>query len=433
MDEREKPPVVIVGAGVAGLTCAIDLHAAGLDVLILDQNETAGGRIRTQRRPDGYLIDLGFQVILDAYPALRRHVNLAVIEPQAFDAGALIWSGKRRIPLLDPLRHPSSLLRDLTAPVLTAGDRWRLIRLALRTWNARWATAADAATGESALDTLRASGFSDRFIERFAWPFWGGILLDRSLATSDGPLLFTFKMFLQGRAVLPAAGVQAVPDHLASQLPPGAIRYRQRVEELVRSDGGITGVRVGGQVIPASAVVIATDPPALHRLTGDEPPERAGVGCTTVYLAGERDPGIGKRLVLDGTGKLTINHLAPLSTVAPSYAPSERHLLAAVVLTGSPGAELDETALMRRVREETALILGHAVNDWTPLTAVRIPFSLSAQPPDIYEHLPESRTATPGLYLAGEAIADSSLNGAIASGERAASAVLNDQHSPSRI
>jgi len=432
MDEREKPPVVIVGAGVAGLTCAIDLHAAGLDVLVLEQNETAGGRIRSQRRPDGYLIDRGFQVILDAYPALRRHVTLSAIEPQAFDAGALIWSGKRRIPLLDPLRHPSSLLRDLTAPVLTAGDRWRLIRLALRTWRAGWDTASDAATGQSALSTLHTAGFSDHFIERFARPFWGGILLDRSLATSDGPLLFTFKMFLQGRAVLPAAGVQAVPDHLVSQLPPEKIGYRRRVEELVRDDRGVTGVRVAGQAIPASAVVIATDPPALHRLTGDEHPERAGVGCTTVYLTGERDPGIGKRLVLDGTGKLAVNHLAPLSTVAPGYAPPGRHLLAAVVLAGSPGDGLDDAALMRRVREETALILGHAVDDWTPLTAVRVPFSLSAQPPGIYDHLPESRTATPGLYLAGEAIADSSLNGAIASGERAARAVLEDRRAASR-
>jgi len=429
MDVTEIAPIVVVGAGVAGLTCAIELHGAGKKVLVLEQNETPGGRVRTQRHPDGYLIDRGFQVILDAYPALHRHVNLPALAPQAFDAGAMVWSGQRRIPLLDPLRHPMALLRDLTSPVLTTGDRARLVRLALQTWRATWETAEDAATGRSTLDSLRDSGFSDRFIERFARPFWGGILLDRSLETSDGPFLFTLKMFLRGRAVLPATGIQALADHLAAQLPREFIRYGQRVEELVRDASGVTGVRVGGQLIPGSSVVIATEPPVAQQLMNDEHTERDGAGSTTVYLAGERDPGIGKRLVLDGTGRLAINHLAPLSAVAPSYAPPGRHLLAAVVLTDSPGADLDDATLMQLVQEETALILGHAVDDWTPLTVVRVPFSLSAQPPGIYDQLPEPRTATPGLYLAGEAIADSSLNGAIVSGERAARALLKDRRS----
>lgn len=432
MDVTEIAPIVVVGAGVAGLTCAIELHGAGKKVLVLEQNETPGGRVRTQRHPDGYLIDRGFQVILDAYPALHRHVNLPALAPQAFDAGAMVWSGQRRIPLLDPLRHPMALLRDLTSPVLTTGDRARLVRLALQTWRATWKTAEDAATGRSTLDSLRDSGFSDRFIDRFARPFWGGILLDRSLETSDGPFLFTLKMFLRGRAVLPATGIQALADHLAAQLPREVIRYGQRVEELVRDASGVTGVRVGGQLIPASSVVVATEPPAAGQLMNDKRMERAGVGSTTVYLAGERDPGIGKRLVLDGTGRLAINHLAPLSTVAPSYAPTGKHLLAAVVLDSSHDSESDDAVLMRRVQEEAALVLGHAKEDWNPLTVIRVPFSLAAQPPANYKELPESRTTTPGLYLAGETIADSSVNGTIASGERAALALLEDQGAVSR-
>ena len=53
---------------------------------------------------------------------------------------------------------------------------------------------------------------------------------------------------------------------------------------------------------------------------------RDAVGSLTVFLGGRRDPDIGPGLVLDGTGRLTLNHLAPLSTVQPAYAPPGSHL-----------------------------------------------------------------------------------------------------------
>lgn len=134
--------------------------------------------------------------------------------------------------------------------------------------------------------------------------------------------------------------------------------------------------------------------------------------------SGHRSP-----LTLDGTGSLAVNHLAPLSVVSRSYAPPGRHLLAAVMLGEEVQGTLDDEALGRLARDDAATMLGHTPTDWTPLRVVRVPFSQFAQPAGIYGRLPSTVTKTPGLYLAGEITVDSSLNGAILSGERAAEAI----------
>ncbi len=425
-----QPPVVIVGAGMAGLVCANSLHEVGQPVLVLEASNGVGGRIRTDRHPDGFLLDRGFQVLLDAYPAARRWIDHPALRPLPFDAGAMVWTGRRLAPLADPLRHPGAALRDATSPVFGLADKLRLATFALKALRAPWQSAADAAAespGQSASEALWAAGFSPQFADRFARPFWGGILLDPTLSMDAGPLLFTLKMFLQGRAVLPADGVGAMPAQLALRLPPDRIRFAARVQALVREGARVRGVQLAnGEEIDAAAVVVATDPPAARRLTGIAalPDDQRGLGSLTVYLAGERDPGVGSRLVLDGTGRGSVNHLAPLSAAQPTYAPNGRHLLAAVVVGERLAA--DDGDLAERVRGDAASMLGHEAADWRVLRVDRIPFSQFAQPPGVYATLPRNGTGETGLYIASEATTDSSYNGAIASGEGAARAVLRD-------
>ena len=65
----ERAEVVIVGAGLAGLAAARQLHRAGRDVVVLEASDGVGGRVRTDL-VDGYQLDRGFQVVLTAYPEL---------------------------------------------------------------------------------------------------------------------------------------------------------------------------------------------------------------------------------------------------------------------------------------------------------------------------------------------------------------------------
>lgn len=56
---RLEADVVVVGAGLAGLTAAGRLRAAGRRVVVLEARERIGGRVLDHRLPDGQAIELG--------------------------------------------------------------------------------------------------------------------------------------------------------------------------------------------------------------------------------------------------------------------------------------------------------------------------------------------------------------------------------------
>ncbi len=71
--------VVVVGAGLAGLTAARRLHRAGRRVRVLEATAALGGRVRS-RVVDGFTLDAGYQVLFPAYPALGRNLDLAALD-----------------------------------------------------------------------------------------------------------------------------------------------------------------------------------------------------------------------------------------------------------------------------------------------------------------------------------------------------------------
>ena len=75
---------LIVGAGLAGLTCARLLRKAGYEVEVFEQSDGVGGRVRTDRF-DGFLLDRGFQVLFTSYPAARRNLDMDALDLRTFD------------------------------------------------------------------------------------------------------------------------------------------------------------------------------------------------------------------------------------------------------------------------------------------------------------------------------------------------------------
>ena len=113
---RPDAPVVVVGAGLAGLSCAVALHDAGVPVTVLEASDGVGGRVRTDH-VDGFLLDRGFQVALTAYPELLRQFDLEALDLRAFDPGALVWRHGKGSVVSDPFRLPLSTLSTAIAPI----------------------------------------------------------------------------------------------------------------------------------------------------------------------------------------------------------------------------------------------------------------------------------------------------------------------------
>ncbi len=408
---------IIVGAGLAGLTCAKVLSERGAEVAVFEASDGVGGRVRTDER-DGFLLDRGFQVYFTSYPVSKRHLDHGALDFRVFDPGAIVQRGRERSVLSDPVRDPKALVPTLLSSAATFGDKLRTLEVVAKTFPG--ATSAGEENGEAdttTLEYLRAAGLSERYIDSFFRPFYGGVLLDRELTTSARVLRFTLRMLATGRTVVPARGMGEIPKQLASRLPEGAVRLDSPVDELLRDRERVTGVRAGGEEHEADAVVVATDAPTAGRLTGEAVPEgRVGEVCLYYETSGL---GSGKKILLNAGDGAFVNNAVEISNVSEEYAPLGRHLLYAVALTGF---DLPDDALYRRGIEDLGRWYPGA--DFRPLGLRRIPYGQFAQPPGIHETLPENRTATPGLVLAGEYTEDSSINGSMLSGERAAGAVV---------
>ena len=73
MTER-KYHTVVVGGGMAGLTCAAYLAKEGRDVLLIEKNQECGGLVNTFSR-DGFRFEAGIRALENAgiiFPMLRE-------------------------------------------------------------------------------------------------------------------------------------------------------------------------------------------------------------------------------------------------------------------------------------------------------------------------------------------------------------------------
>ena len=410
--------VIVVGAGLAGLTCAKVLAQGGAEVAVLEASDGVGGRVRTDEK-DGFLLDRGFQVYFTSYPVSRRHLDHASLDLRSFDPGAILRWGYEETVLSDPLRDPKALVPSLLSGAATFSDKLRTLKLAAASV-AEGTESVGGVDGErdvSSLEYLREQGFSELFVDRFFRPFYGGIFLDRSLSTSSRVLRFTFKMLATGRTTIPARGIGEIPKQLASHLPEGAVRLNSPVGALLREGERVVGVEAGGEEEEADRVVVATEAPSAARLTGASVPE-GGIGQLCAYFRADR-PFDGKKIVLNSEKDPFVNNAVGISNVSPLYAPPGEHLLSVVSLSGFDLS--DEEVLRRGVADVSRW---YPELDLAPLAVYRVPYSQFDQPPGIHGRLPENRTGTPGLVLAGDYTEDSSINGAMLSGEKAAAEVL---------
>lgn len=422
---------VVAGGGVAGLVAARHLAERGVDVTVYEREPEPGGRVRSTRR-DGFVLDRGFQVLFTAYPEARRHLDYDALDLRAFAPGATVCQPNHRATLADPLRDPTAVVESALTREVTLRDKLRVLRLR-RELAGKPDAAIRSAPDRTIRDYLRERGFSGRFVRNVAAPLYGGITLDRTLSTSSRIFEFTFKMLATGETMVPARGMGALSEQLADRAEAAGTTIRTGVTVTGVDASDEPAVELGGETLVADAVVVATDPPTARDLTGVDAIPTDARGCVTQYyrLPADAWPDTGRRLLLNagedaapGADQPGPNHVAPLSEVAPEYAPDDTALVAATYL-GQPDASDDDLG----ARTYSTLASWYPERSFADLRAIhteRVPFAQFAQPPGIFEELPGNRAPEGSVYLAGDYTEMSSLNGAMASGRKAAEAVIDD-------
>lgn len=421
--------VVIVGAGLAGLTCARALQAKGVDCLVVEAADAPGGRVRTDE-VEGFKLDRGFQVLLTAYPAAQTWLDYDALRLGAFAPGARVATPDGEGRVSDPWRRPGKTWETLRAPVGTLGDKLRVgaLRLAATRGGDEGMWMAEEADddvakkrirsgcgGRTTAEELARRGFSERMMERFLRPWLGGIFLERELTTPAEMLFFVYRMFARGVAALPAGGMQRIPEQLAAGLRPGSLRLGARVAAVRAGEVEL----VSGETLAAREVVVATEAGA-GLVVHTEPVLWRGVTC--VQWAAEASPLGGEPMLwLNGTGRGRVNNLVVPSDVAVGYAPAGKCLVSTTVVDPSAVGMRDE-ALIETLREELVGQFGEVAKDWRPLSVQRISRALPALPkPGAGAQV---RRGAGGAWICGDHVASASIQGAMASGQAVAVALL---------
>ena len=412
------PEVVIVGGGLAGLACARRLMQCGVPFTLLEASDGVGGRVRTDVL-DGFRLDRGFQLFLPAYPEAARVLDYAALDLRPFVPGALVRVGGKFHRVADPRVEPLTGLRSAFNPVGTLRDKLRLAQLKFALDRVPVEALGDT-PDRSTLDELRHDrGFTDAFIQRLAAPFFGGVFLEKELATSARFFRFVFKMFAAGAGAVPRLGMGRIPEQLASALPPGSVRLNAAVATL--QPGRVT--LTDGETLTPRAVVVATDSTAAARLTGGAVADPGWKGTVTLYFAADRSPVGEGILAVNGDGVGPVNTVAVLSDVSPDYAPPGASLIS-VSVVGDGGVSPGD--IESSVRRQLAGWYGGAVGGWRHLRTYRIPLALPDQ--SVGKLSPWARPVRfgRGLFVCGDHRDNASIDGALTSGFRAAQAALAD-------
>jgi phytoene dehydrogenase-like protein len=399
--------VVVVGAGMAGLSCAAELTRQGVHAVVLEASDAVGGRIRTDR-VDSMQLDRGFQLLNPAYPALKGLVDLGALELKGFGAGVVVASGGERAVLADPRRSPADIAGAFGRSTGSLTEKARFASYVARTAltsGRRVKLRPDLPFGVA----LDAAGVRGTLRGKVLEPFLAGVLGEDEQASSRVFVDLQLRMFARGTPSLPAAGMQALPEQVAAGLPAGSVHLGVTVSSI----NGTT-VTTGSGNWSGAAVVVATGGVQAGALTGLPAPRTRGL--TTFYHRAEHSPAARPLLHVDGDRDGPVVNTAVVSDVARSYC-ADGALIASTVLGVQESAET-RSALTRQLGR----IYGVDPTGWELVATYAIPDALPAMLPPL--RLRQQVALGDGLFVAGDHRDTASIQGAIVSGRRAAAAVL---------
>ena len=414
-DSQPLDPVLIVGAGLSGLTCAHHLHLKGIPVHLIEASDGVGGRVRTDR-VDGFLLDRGFQVYLSAYPRAGELLDLEDLELHPFAPGALVYDGSGLKRVMDVFRRPRYLVGSALSSVGTLADK---LRVALLRFRALGSSEQEIMSRQDLTTEvfLERFGFSEKMINEFFRCFYGGIFLENDLRTSSRMFEFTFKMFSKGSATLPALGMGAIPLQLARRLPAESIRINSPAQTVTATSVTLAD----GKTLHGSQVIVATQAPQTSELVPgfkSRAPDWRSV--TNVYYAAEKSPLNEAIIALNGSQHGLVNNVCVPSDVSPSYAPPGKALISVSLLGIHRNEDIPAT-----VKKELTGWFGQQADGWQHLRTDIIKHALPEQLPSSDDTEPRGFLEIDGIMICGDHTTSASIEGAIISGEKTATAILD--------
>ena len=383
-------PVVVIGAGLAGMNAAIELQNAGHEVVVLEAADRAGGRVQSDLI-DGFTCDRGFQLINARYPELVALNILSEIDFRFADRAINVSVADQLHRLGDPRKYPVSVFDSNTGSLLEKAALLRALTIKPK-------------PELSIAEHLIAAGLGKTY-ERVLRPFLRGVYLTELTNISAPAGLEIIKTFITGKPGLPSRGAAALSKALA-----------KRVHDL-RLGITVNSVKAGmvttsNGEIQAGQIIVATDSTTAAQLLDlGSVPKLAG--CTTWYHSATSAPVEHGQLIVDGQNRGSVINTLVISKFIPEYAPTGKNLISSTTDIGVTESE---------VRRHLATIYNCDNRDWELIAKYEIPAALPIGANGVTQ--PIQTRVREGIYLAGDGQVSPSQNGALKSGRLAAMAAL---------
>jgi squalene-associated FAD-dependent desaturase len=451
---RRDADVLIIGGGLAGLSCALGLLHAGLRIQLVEASPNWGGRARscTDERT-GDRIDIGPHVILTEYPNFRWLLRTLGTE------GEIVWERDKVLTLVSE-RHVTTIRsRPLPAPLhlfpsmLKARDvslrdklsSARALWLGLR-FQEQDVARFDAIPVSTLLRSLRVSpGFIDWFW-RSATMCLLNVPLEKCSAGAALRLMAQFLGRADGRfgfAARPLEELFFPSSRRLIETAGGQLHENCAVTELMHSDGVCTGARLrSGEVISARFCVAAIPPADLLRILPEQwkgVPPFAGLQrfapspYVSLYLWFDRKLTRERVWTRTWTPEEFNFDFYDLSNIRAEW--RERPSIIASNIIHSHCAErfTDEELVQQTLRELAAFVPDIGQCRLLNYRVHRIPMAIPCPAPGTEVARPASASGFAGLVLAGDwtrTALPASMESAVRSGLLAAEQILSEVGAP---
>jgi protoporphyrinogen oxidase len=397
--------VIVVGSGLAGLSASLEIEKLGGVVTLVEQSGEIGGRLKTDSF-NGFLLDHGFQVLLSSYPEVKKLNILNSLNVKPFKSGAICHKESAAYTLINPLANFMEFcFNALKLSPFFYIDFLKLARMTL----------IDDIRDESTEELFDRSNLSDNFRSYFLKPFFGGVFLDIQLQAQSEIFFRYLKLFILGSATLPERGMHSLPRLMKSKLKKTHLILNQQVREF--GEGYVC--LADGKKIIGDSLVIAVENPAFEKLVG---PATTKDYQSTYCIYFSVPAGLIKKstyIHLGAQGPIT--NLSVLNHIQPSYAPKGFDLISATVIDPQWYLRKD---IVKLVKENISSWFSISEKKLCFIKEYYIKYALPSQenPPIL-----ENKIQLDGykrVYIAGEKVMAPSINGALASGKKAAQAAI---------
>ena len=401
----------IIGAGVSGLIAAKVLEDNGYTAVVIEATDRAGGRVKTDI-VSGYQLDHGFQVLLTAYPAAQKYLDFEDLDLQKILPGASIFKNSKQKIIGDPIKDLSLLFSTLFSGIGNFSDKLKILKLN-NSLKRKSISAIFSDKEQSTYSYLTGFGFSDEIITDFFKPFFSGIFLETELETSSRMFEFIYKMFGEGYAAIPKAGIEAIPKQLVSNLKQTSFKFNTKVAAI--KDREIT--LEDKTKLESDFTIIATE--ASDLIPNFKNKSTKWKSCCTLYFeTRSREVKMALIGLIPQNGTL-INNIF-YHTSIETFTNSAKELLSVTVIDNQ---NLSNEMLIIQVERELKEYCG--IGSCKFIKQYNIPMALPQLNKLQYEMFPSQTLLTSSIFLSGDTQLNGSLNAAIISGERAALGVID--------